>query len=524
MTRARPVARYGSVGAMLEAAAAADPAKTALIFGGRRRSYQALDEGSNQIAHALAARGCGRRAMIGILAKNSDMFVEILFGAVKSGGTAVVLNWRLAPPELRVIVADAGLAALFYDAAFAGTAAFLAAALPELLPVPFDATADADTGFASFVAGQPKTSPALAISPDDPAIMMYTSGTTGKPKGVPASHYAICFAPENMLAAGERCVSVSADINLLTTPLFHLAGIGWLHGSIFAGATLVILPAAEMPAIIAAITAHRVTRATILPALMPALLDAVEQGVDLSSLRLIVYGASPIPESLLARMLANISCGFLQNYGMTENSTSATSLRPEDHYPGSPFLLSCGTPYPHVELRTVNERGAICGAGEIGEIELRSPTLFTGYWRQPEATEAVWRDGWYVTGDMGYLNEKGYIFLVDRKKDMIISGGENIYPAEVESAISAHPDVVRAAVIGVPSASWGEEVKAIVILREGAALDGAGLIAFLRPMIAGYKLPKSVDFVAELPLTAVGKIAKPVLRARYWPADGRQIN
>jgi len=150
--------------------------------------------------------------------------------------------------------------------------------------------------------------------------------------------------------------------------------------------------------------------------------------------------------------------------------------------------------------------------------------MFAGYWRQPEASVSAWRDGWYVTGDMGYLDQNGYLFLVDRKKDMIISGGENIYPAEVESAISAHPDVVRAAVIGVPSERWGEEVKAIVILRENAVLDSAGLIAFLRPMIAGYKLPKSVDFVAELPLTAVGKIAKPVLRERYWPADGRQIN
>jgi len=524
MTSSRPAARHASVCAMLQAAAAADPAKTATIFGARRRSFNALDQGSNQIANALLARGLGRRAMIGILAKNSDLFVEILFGAVKSGGTAVVLNWRLAPPELCAIAADAGLAALFYDAAFAASAGILSAALPDMLIIPFDAMAEADQSLAEFAAGHESAPPALAISPDDPAIMMYTSGTTGKPKGVPASHYAICFAPENMLATGERCVSLSADINLLTTPLFHLAGIGWLHASIFAAATLVILPTAEMPAIVAAITAHRVTRATILPALMPALLDAVGQGADLSSLRLIAYGASPIPESLLARMLANLSCGFLQNYGMTENAASATCLLPEDHYPGSPVLLSCGRPYPHVELRIVNARGAVCEAGEIGEIELRSATLFTGYWRQPEATAAAWRDGWYVTGDMGYLDAQNYIFLVDRKKDMIISGGENIYPAEVESAISAHPDVVRAAVIGVPSEKWGEEVKAIVILRAGAMLDAAGLIAFLRPMIAGYKLPKSVDFVDELPLTAVGKIAKPLLRERYWPAGGRHIN
>jgi len=436
----------------------------------------------------------------------------------------VVLNWRLASPELRLISEDAGLAALFYDVAFAGTVELLASAFPGILWLPFDTEDEPHPAFRAFVAGHGTAPAVLAISPDDPAIMMYTSGTTGRPKGVPASHHAICFAPENMLATGARCVSLDSDVNLLTTPLFHLAGIGWLFGSIFSGANLVILPAADVPAIVTAIAAHRVTRATVLPALMPALLDAAGQGIDLSSLRLIAYGASPIPESVLARMLAHFSCGFLQNYGMTENVTAATGLLPEDHYPGSPFLLSCGRPYPHVQLRTVKADGGICGVGEIGEIELRSATMFAGYWRQPEASVSAWRGGWYVTGDMGYLDENGYLFLVDRKKDMIISGAENIYPVEVESAISAHPDVVRAAVIGVPSEKWGEEVKAIVILRENSVLDGAGLIAFLRPMIAGYKLPKSVEFVADLPLTAVGKIAKPELRARYWPAAGRQIN
>ena len=524
MSQGRPPARYKTAGQMLQAAAAATPEKTALVFGERRRSYRELDEASNRIASALVAKdhACGRT--IGIIGKNSDYFVEILFGAVKSGGTAVVLNWRLAPPELLGIVEDAGLAVLFYDIEFASAVEFLRSVLPSIVYIPFDMGRDANPGFGMLAAGQRAAAPEVAISPDDPAIMMYSSGTTGKPKGVPASHYAICFAPQNLLATGERCVSLEPDINLLTTPLFHLAGIGWLFGSIFARATLIILPAADVPAIVATIAAHRVTRATVLPALMPALLDAVAQGVDLSSLRLIVYGASPIPESLLVRMMTNFSSGFLQNYGMTENSTAATYLGPEDHYPRSPFLLSCGRPYPHVKLRTVRADGTICGAGEIGEIELQSATLFRGYWRRPEATAEVWRDGWYATGDLGYLDENSYVFLVDRKKDMIISGGENIYPAEVESAISAHPDVMRAAVIGIPSEKWGEEVKAVVILREDSALDAAGLIAFLRPRIAGYKLPKSVDFVSELPLTAVGKIAKPVLRERYWPARGRRIN
>jgi fatty-acyl-CoA synthase len=523
MIAPRPVATYRTIGEMLSAGAGADPEKTALVFGDRRHSYQALDQASNRIANALIARSVTRRGVIGILGKNSDYFVQILFGIVKSGHTALPLNWRLAPPEIKAIAEDADLAVLFYDIEFAGMIDALKQALPSIAYISFDGiggTAQDDQDSER----NGTTPPEVQIDPDDPAIMLYTSGTTGKPKGVPISHYAICFAPQNMLATGPRCISLEHDINLLTTPLFHLAGIGWLHGSIFARATLVILPMADMPLIIGAIAAHRVTRATILPALMPALLDSVAKGVDLSSLRLIAYGASPIPETLLAKMLANFRCGFLQNYGMTENAASASYLAPDDHFPGSPFLLSCGRPYPHVALRIVKADHTLCTTGEVGEIELRSPTLFKGYWNRPAATAEVLKDGWYATGDMGYLDPSGYLYLVDRKKDMIISGGENIYPAEVESAISAHPDVLRAAVIGVPSQKWGEEVKAVVILRPAATLSAAELITFLRPLIAGYKLPKSVDFVVELPLTAVGKIAKHSLRESYWPAAGRQIN
>jgi len=524
MSAQRPVARHRTVGEMLSAKAAADPEKTALIFDNRRHSYQALDQASNRTANALISKAAARCGVIGILGKNSDYFIEILFGAVKSGGTALPLNWRLAPPEIKAIAEDANLAVFFYDVEFASVINDLKQSLPSIVYIPFDGIGGTPQDYQAFVQDYGTAQPGVEISPDDPAIMLYTSGTTGKPKGVPASHYAICFAPENMIATGPRCISLESDINLLTTPLFHLAGIGWLHGSVFAGATLVILPMADIEGIISAIAEHRATRATILPALMPAVLDSVEKGVDLSSLRLIAYGASPIPETLLARMLANFRCGFLQNYGMTENSASASYLAPEDHYPGSPFLLSCGRPYPNVSLRTVKANRELCAAGEVGEIELRSPTLFKGYWNRPAATAEVMKDGWYATGDMGYLDQSGYLYLVDRKKDMIISGGENIYPAEVESAISGHPDVVRAAVIGVPSERWGEEVKAVIILRPGAALSASALISFLRPLIAGYKLPKSVDFVAELPLTAVGKIAKQTLRESYWTTPGRRIN
>jgi acyl-CoA synthetase (AMP-forming)/AMP-acid ligase II len=515
--------RYPNIGDMLRAVAADYPDKVALIRGDRRRTYRDLDRTSERTAHALIAASRETPGPVGILGKNSDLYLEILFGAAKAGAVAAVLNWRLAVPELRAIAEDAGIAILFYDIEFAATVEQLRAALPiPPVCIPFDGSTATRTAYDAFRDGGPNAAPPV-VHPTDNAILMYTSGTTGTPKGVPATHFAMLWGVEGTLANAADCGSSDRDVNLLTTPLFHLAGLGWTLGSLYTGATLMILPDIDMANIIAAIAAHRVTRAVVLPALMPALLDSTDSGVDLSSLRLLCYGASPIPEPLLARMLERCRCGFLQNYGMTEISGSATCLVPSDHFPGSAYLLSCGRAYPGVDIRVDGPDGP-CAAGEIGEIMLRTPSLLQGYWNRPEATAEAIRDGWYATGDMGYLDPGGYLFLRDRKKDMIISGGENIFPAEVESALAGHSDVVRTAVIGVPSAKWGEEVKAVVIRRAGSSLTAERLIAFLRPLIAGYKLPKSVDFVDELPLTPIGKVAKPVLRERYWAGHARRIN
>ncbi len=517
--------RYPSLGEMLRGGAASYPEKTALICGDRRRSYRDLDHASDCAARALIAALYQSRGPVGILGKNSDVYIEILFGIVKSGAAALVLNWRLAIPELRAVVQDAGVAILFYDIEMAPAVEGLQSALPvRLIAIPFDGSRRGATAYDEFCrqgAGDPLS---VMVKPADTAILMYTSGTTGAPKGVPATHFALLWCIEGGLSNGPEYGSTEGDVNLLTTPLFHLAGLGWTIAALYTGATLVILPQIDMPAIISSIARDRVTRAVVLPALMPALLDSAGAGVDLSSLRLICYGASPIPEPLLARMLEKFRCGFLQNYGMTEISGSATCLGPADHFPGSGVLLSCGRPCRGVEVRIAGGDGTSCAAGEIGEIMLRTPSLFAGYWNNPKATAEAMKDGWYATGDMGYLDSRGFLFLRDRKKDMIVSGGENIFPAEVESALTGHPDVLRAAVIGVPSAKWGEEVKAVVIPRAGAPLTAEALIAFLRPLIAGYKLPKSIDFVTELPMTPVGKIAKPALREKYWAGRDRRIN
>jgi long-chain acyl-CoA synthetase len=257
---------------------------------------------------------------------------------------------------------------------------------------------------------------------------------------------------------------------------------------------------------------------------MPQIVAAALTGARLQSLSTILYGMSPIPEPVLLDMIKIWGCNFAQSYGMTETCGSVTILAPGDHYAGSPHLTAAGRPLPDVEMQIRRLDGSIADIGESGEVVLRTPALAVGLIEEGKVRPIPLNDGWYETGDVGFLDDAGYLFLRDRKKDMIISGGENIYSVEVESVLTDHPDVERVAVIGIPSDKWGEEVKAVVIPRSGATPDATSIIAFARSRLAGYKVPKSVDFVSELPVTSVGKIAKNLLRERYWQGRDRRIN
>ena len=262
----------------------------------------------------------------------------------------------------------------------------------------------------------------------------------------------------------------------------------------------------------------------IIPSLMPAIVEAALSGAKLQSLRTILYGMSPIPEPVLLDMIKIWGCNFAQAYGMTEACGSVTILAPGDHYAGSPHLTAGGRPLPDVEMEIRRLDGSVADTGEPGEVFLKTPALAVGILQAGEVAPVPLNDGWYETGDVGYLDEAGYLFLRDRKKDMIISGGENIYSVEVESVLTDHPDIERVAIIGVPSEKWGEEVKAIVVARPGTTPDAASIIAFARGRMAAYKAPKSVDFIDALPVTSVGKIAKNLLREPYWTGKDRRIN
>jgi acyl-CoA synthetase (AMP-forming)/AMP-acid ligase II len=317
------------------------------------------------------------------------------------------------------------------------------------------------------------------------------------------------------------------DVALVALPIFHISGSGWGLVAAYAGAFTVVLREFANDAVIAAIRDFRVSKTVLVPATIQAMTDQPGlRAEDLISMRHFMYGAAPISVDLLERAVAAFGCDFVQMYGLTETCGGATCLLPADHVPGHPRMRSAGKPLPGVEIRIVEPGGdRPLGTGQVGEICLRTPAVMCGYWNQPDETRRMLvGDGWLRSGDAGYLDDGGYLFITDRVKDMVVTGGENVYPAEVEAALAGHPEIQEVAVIGVPDPVWGEAVKAVIVPRPGCAPDPSDLIAYARDRIAGYKLPKSVDFIQALPRNATGKVMKHALREPYWVGRDRQVN
>jgi long-chain acyl-CoA synthetase len=496
----------------------------ALQFEGRQTSYAVFDRHVDQVANGLVAEGSRKGTRIAYLGKNSDYYFEVLFGAARAGVVVAPLNWRLADSEIAYILADAGAEILFVGAEFAPRISKIRSALRSVIvmeeaeEVPFESyehwRARHDTA--------PYPSNAAA---EDIAIQMYTSGTTGNPKGAMLSHRALLAIRRKLLEHDvEWAFWTPDDVGLLTTPIGHIAGTGWGVMSLFFGAASVIAREFNPNDILDYITKDRISKLFLVPsALLIVLRQPGVREVDFSRLKCLLYGASPIPRELLREGLEVFGCGFAQQYGLTETSGSVVALTPEDHFfKDGAKQRAAGRPLPGVEIRIVDEDSRDLPTGHVGEIAIRSPGNMSGYWNQPEATRiALSPDGWLRTGDAGYIDEDGFLFIHDRVKDMIVSGGENVYPAEVENAIFGHPAILETAVIGVPDPKWGEAVKAVVVLREGATADAADIIRWARERIAAFKAPKSVDFVTSLPRNATGKVLRRELRAPYWNrADG----
>jgi long-chain acyl-CoA synthetase len=500
------------VGDVVREAASARGDHVAIRYRDRELTYAQLDERSSRLAQALLAAGVTKGSRVAYLDRTAPEVMELLFATSKIGAVTVPLNWRLAPGELAAVLDDAGAPVLVAGAAYESVAAELVSRLPvgpELIVVERD--------YEQWLAAHDAADPHVHAEPGDTVLQLYTSGTTGVPKGVLTTH-------RNLAAAAETSPYWEFDadsVSLTALPMFHIGGIGWTFLGLWNTATTVLVSEFVPEDVLDVIERQRVTNAVLVPTMLQ-LLTGVPSAADrdYSALRSIAYGASPITTPVLKAALRTFGCSLYGIYGLTESTGGVIQLDPADHDPDGPrehLLRAAGRPLPWVELRIADTvTGAELAAGETGEVWLRAPNVTPGYFNRPQETAAaLTADGWLRTGDGGYLDAAGYLFLTDRIKDMIVSGGENVYPVEVEEALSQHPDVAEVAVIGVAHEHWGETVKALVVARAGSAPTADELIAFARERLAGYKLPHSVNFVEALPRTPSGKVLKRELRNRY---------
>ena len=486
------------------------PAHVAFVHGATRRTYAELDDRTRHLAGALRDLGVERGDRVAYLGPNDPTLLETLFAATALGGVFVPLNWRLTAPELTYIAADCGATVLVHAAAMTDAATAVAAGstalrhLVELGP-PYDGMA---TGGRP---GGPAPAPIDAtVGLDDPAVIIYTSGTTGRPKGATLSHGNITWNCVNVLVDTDLA---SDEVALVCAPLFHVAALNMVSLPVLMkGGTVVLTGGFDPDAALELIVRHGVTVMFGVPAMFNAMAQvSAFASADLSSLRRLLCGGAPVPLSTI-RTYLDRGIPFLQGYGMTETSPGALFLGAER---AADKAGSAGVASFFTDVRVVRPDGSEVEPGEKGEVVVAGPNVMRGYWNRPEATAEVMDGDWFRSGDVAVVDDDGYVTIVDRMKDVIISGGENIYPAEVEDAIYGHPDVAECAVIGVPHGRWGEVGRAIVVRRAGTALDEEALLEHLDGRLARFKLPRSVVFTEALPRSGAGKVLKAELRKTF---------
>ena len=510
--------------------AAERPDKPALICDERTLTYAELDAEASLVANALLSAGVENQDRVGIIAKNIPEYFTLTYGAAKINAVSVAVNWRLAPAEMGYILDNAEVGVVLVENEFLGHLDTM-----ELPRNPLIVAIGGSPGHLSYtdwIADASSEDPNYPTDTDDTGVQLYTSGTTGLPKGAELSNRnfeAIMDPITDMIGLD------SDDVVLHVLPMFHIGGSGVANVGLFNGCTNIVHRDVDPGRIFADIPKHGVTSAFMVPALLQVLpMIPGASDVDYSSLKKIFYGASPITEEVLIASIALLKCPHAQAYGLTETTGVVTWLNAEDHDPGGPrahLLRSAGRPIDGVELRIVDQdTGEDLSEGEVGEIWVRTVQNLKSYWKNPEATAEVFPEGrdengfgWFTTGDAGYM-EDGFLFIHDRMKDMIVSGGENVYPAEIENAIMAHPGVADVAVIGVPSDRWGESPLALIIPAEGADPTEEELIAHCKDRLARFKLPTAVQRIDAIPRNPSGKILKVELRKPYWEGRDRSVN
>ncbi len=509
------------------------PDNTALIFGADRFTFQQLNERANRLARGLLDLGLKKGDRVGMLMNNCPEFIEIDFALAKTGLVRVPLNARLTGSDHEYILNDSQARALIFGSEHAEVLVGVKDRLPsveqfiQISRAPRLSEPAASCDYEQIQHSYSCEEPDCPVTEDDLHTLFYTSGTTGKPKGVMLTQKSWAAVVVNLVT--DYGPIDEDDVLLNTQLLSHGAGFFVLPFFI-RGATNVLLPRFSPDLVYETIARERVTVLKLVPVMLYQLLDwPQKQHHDVSSLKTIIYGGSPAAAPRLIEAIRFFGPKLIQLYGQAETPMCITYLAKRGHVVDGPAeavrrLNSAGRPCTNVDVRVVDAEGKEVQAETVGEVTVRGDHMFGGYWNKPEETAETLKGGWVYTGDLGFFDHRGFLFLVDRKKDMIISGGFNIYPKEIEDVIVNHPEVQEVAVIGVPDEKWGEAVKAVVVPKTGAALSEAQIIEFCRNHLAGFKKPKTVDFVSRLPRNPYGKVLKTVLREPYWQATSRRIH
>ncbi|MBO3273667.1 class I adenylate-forming enzyme family protein [Pseudomonas schmalbachii] len=502
-----------------------NPEHPATVYRGRRRTYRESAERVARLAAGLRSLGLGEGERVAVLALNSDHYQEAMLACWWAGAVLNPVNIRWSAAEIAYSLDDCEASILIVDDHYLPLVEAIVAGMrqkPQLIHAGEAGTPAGMLSFEGLIAGSAPMADTFRGG-EALAVVMYTGGTTGRPKGVMLSHGNLL---SGVLMRMADLPPVADMVGLCVAPLFHIAGLASAYGRIITGATNVFVPVFDALEVMETVQRERANEILLVPTMLQAVLDHPRFAeFDLTSLQRVLYGAAPISAALLEKALDKLPCaGFVHLYGMTENGGQVTANPPHNHGAGSPLSRSVGRPTLGQWVRIVDEQGNEVPRNTVGELICRGPSVMQGYWNLPEETAKTLRDGWLYTGDAAYMDDSGHLFVVDRVKDMIITGGENVYSVEVENVLARHPAIALCAVIGIPHDSWGEAVHAVVTLKPGTQASEDELRAHCRESIAAYKCPKSVEFRESLPLSGAGKILKRDLRAPFWQEKGSAVN
>ncbi|MFL2754027.1 MAG: long-chain-fatty-acid--CoA ligase [Gammaproteobacteria bacterium] len=494
----------------------------AIKFLDREQTYSEFDTNSNLVSQGLLNFGIKKDSRVAYLAKNSDYFFEIFYGALKSSSVVVGVNWRLAAEEVAYVLEDSKSEVLFVGPEFFEIIEKIKDRLPFLKHIiSIDKDHSDWLSYKSWRNNQENKDPLSISEENDDVIQLYTSGTTGNPKGVQLTNRNFSSATESTI---ELIPFTSGSISMVCMPVYHIAGTNWGIWGLLQGCKNIIIPEVDPGLILDLVEQEEVELVLWVPAVILFLLQHPNASkTNFSSLKMVMYGASPIAEDTVTKAIELMNCGFYQVYGLTETTGAITILSAEDHPVSKGKLRSCGKPLPGVEIKIVGENGEDLPQGDVGEIVTKSNLNMKGYWNNEKATSESIQNEWFFSGDVGYYDEDGYLYIHDRVKDMIVSGGENIYPAEVENALMSNPHILDAAVIGIPDKKWGESTKAFIVLDSENALSEDQIISYAKEKIASYKCPKTINFIDELPRNPSGKVLRRELRDPFWKDQERGV-